>query len=86
MATSRRIEMLQRMPIFGAIRDDTLEFLLGFTQEVALPARAYFFREGEAASSLFVLEQGSASVLKGWLGGEVLLRQLHEGDCFGDIE
>ncbi|MBK7261469.1 MAG: cyclic nucleotide-binding domain-containing protein [Rubrivivax sp.] len=85
MPTSPRIEWLQGMPIFGALRDDTLEFLLGMTRQVAVPSQACFFREGDAASSLFVLQAGRASVLKGWQGREVLLRHLHAGDCFGEM-
>jgi CRP/FNR family cyclic AMP-dependent transcriptional regulator len=50
------IELLQRMPIFGAIRDDSLRVLLHQARQVAVPAGAYFFRETDAASSMFVLE------------------------------
>lgn len=85
MITTGRIELLQRMPIFGALREDTLAFLLDRTREVRVAAGGWFFREGDAASGLFVLEAGSASVLKGWDGREVLLRQLQAGDCFGEM-
>ena len=80
-----RIELLQRMPIFGALRDDTLDFLLGRAQPVRMRADEYFFREGDPANGLFVLEAGDASVLKGWDGRPVLLRHLHAGDCFGEM-
>lgn len=80
-----RIDLLQRMPIFGALRGDTLEFLLAQTQEVSVATGGCFFREGDPASGLFVLESGVASVLKGWAGREVLLRHLHAGDCFGEM-
>jgi CRP/FNR family cyclic AMP-dependent transcriptional regulator len=85
MITSGRIELLQRMPIFGALRDDTLEFLLGRTREVHVVAGGWFFREGDAADCLFVLEAGAASVLKGWQGRRHVLRHLHVGDCFGEM-
>ena len=80
-----RIDLLQAMPIFGALRDDTLEFLLALMHEVRVAAGGWFFREGDAASGLFVLEKGTASVVKGWAGHEVLLRQLQAGDCFGEM-
>lgn len=63
-----RIDLLQAMPIFGALREDTLDFLLARMHEVRVAAGGWFFREGDAASRLFVLEAGSASVLKGWDG------------------
>jgi len=83
--SATRIELLQRMPIFGAIRDDTLVFLLAFTRQVQVAAGDWFFREGDAASGLYVIEAGDASVRKGWQGREVLLHRLHAGDCFGEM-
>ena len=81
----KHIELLQRMPIFGALRDDTLDFLVGLARPLAVPAQGWFFREGDAADTLFVLESGCASVLKGWEGRPVLLNRLHAGDCFGEM-
>ncbi len=83
--SSTPIELLQRMPIFGALRDDTLAFLLGLMRPLSMRAGEYFFRQSDGATGLFVLEAGSASVLKGWDGREVLLRRLQAGDCFGEM-
>ena len=82
---SLRIELLQRMPIFGAIRDDTLEFLLGQVQEVNVGAGEFFFREGDRADSMYVLVAGEVVILKGWRGHELLLHCLKAGDCFGEM-
>jgi len=82
---SARIEMLQAMPIFGAIRADVLEFMLERAGMRALGAGDYFFRENDEAQSMFVLERGSASVIKSWQGRECVLHKLHAGDCFGEM-
>jgi CRP-like cAMP-binding protein len=82
---SQHIERLQRTPVFGALRADTLEFLLGQTRMVAVKSGAYFFREGEPARCMFVLEAGRAEVLKGWQGRELQMRELEPGDCFGEM-
>ena len=79
------IEYLQRMPIFGAIREDTLHFLLDQVREVRVEAGQFFFREGDRAESMFVLEDGRVAVLKGWRGSELLLHELKAGDCFGEM-
>lgn len=79
------IDLLQAMPIFGALRGDTLAFLLERTRAVRVAAGGWFFREGDAANSLFVLEAGTASVLKDWKGHQYLLRHLGPGDCFGEM-
>ena len=80
-----RIELLQRMPVFGGIRADVLQFLLGLCPVVSVPANEFFFREHDQADSMFVLEAGKAAVLKSWGGQEYLLRTLKEGDCFGEM-
>ncbi len=81
----KRIELLQRMPIFGGIRADTLQFLLGFCPIEQVPANAFFFREDEKGDSMFVLEKGKAAVLKSWQGQHYLLHTMKEGDCFGEM-
>jgi CRP/FNR family transcriptional regulator, cyclic AMP receptor protein len=51
----KRIEALQRMPIFGGIRGDVLEFLLDASGMVSVQKDDYFFHENEKAESMFVL-------------------------------
>jgi CRP/FNR family transcriptional regulator, cyclic AMP receptor protein len=82
---AKRIELLQGMPIFGAIREDVLSFLLEQAQVVAVAARDYFFREGDDAQSMFVLEAGRVAVLKSWQGRKYKLHELGLGDCFGEM-
>lgn len=80
-----RLELLQRMPIFGAIRDDALLFLLAQAREVTVAAGAHFFREGDPAQSMFVLESGKVLVFKSWQGRDFVLQHLEAGDCFGEM-
>jgi CRP-like cAMP-binding protein len=51
-----RIELLQRMPVFGGIRADILQFLLDLCPIVSVPTNEFFFRESDQADSMFVLE------------------------------
>ena len=80
-----RLELLQHMPIFGAIRDDALLFLLAQAREVSVAAGAYFFRENDQANSMFVLESGGVVVFKSWQGRDVVLNHMQAGDCFGEM-
>ncbi|HXH04614.1 MAG TPA: cyclic nucleotide-binding domain-containing protein [Candidatus Competibacteraceae bacterium] len=73
------------MPIFGGIHDAALTFLLDRTSTVAVAKGDYFFREGDQASAMFVLEEGRVAVLKAWQGRDYLLRYLETGDCFGEM-
>jgi CRP-like cAMP-binding protein len=80
-----RIKLLQRMPVFGGVRADIIQFLLGLCPAVSVPANEYFFHEHDQADSMFVIEAGKVAVLKSWHGEEYLLRILKEGDCFGEM-
>ena len=80
-----RIELLQSMPVFGAVREDTLHFLVMQAHTLEVPADGWFFRENDAASSMFVLETGRAIVAKHWQERELLLHRLGPGDCFGEM-
>jgi CRP/FNR family cyclic AMP-dependent transcriptional regulator len=80
-----RIELLQRMPVFGGIRADVLQILLGLCPVVSVPTNEYFFHEHDQADSMFVLEAGKVAILKVWRGQEYLLNILKKGDCFGEM-
>ena len=80
-----RFDLLQRMLVFGAIREDALRLLLEHAREREAKAGAYFFRENDAADSMFVIETGAVAVLKGWHEEAYVLRRLGPGDCFGEM-
>jgi CRP-like cAMP-binding protein len=80
-----RIQLLQQMPIFGGIRTDILAFLLERSGLVRIQTNDCFFREGDAAQSMYVLEDGRAVILKFWRGEQHPLRNLEPGDCFGEM-
>jgi len=83
--TATRVELLQAMPVFGAIREDCLALLLAHAREVTVPQGGHFFREGDEAHSMYVLESGRVAVVKGWQGHDFVLHGLQAGDCFGEM-
>lgn len=80
-----RIKLLQAMPIFGGVTEETLEFLVDHASIRHLNSGDFFFREGEDAASLYVLERGKVVVSKQWNGEEHILKHLTQGDCFGEM-
>ena len=80
-----RIALLQGMPVFGGVREETLTFLLGLSSAVSVAAGEFFFHQDDQAQSMFVLEAGQAAVVKSWKGHQYLLSQLAKGDCFGEM-
>lgn len=82
---SEKTRLLQAMPIFGGMRADTLDFLLQVARYVKKPAGEYFYREGDYADSLFVLDNGKVQLLKRWNGNYYRLKDRVRGDCFGEV-
>ena len=81
----QRIQLLQAMPIFGAISAPSLEFLVARAQPVQLPAGACFFQQGDSATGMFVLERGQVAITRHWQGRDIRLSTLGPGDCFGEM-
>jgi CRP-like cAMP-binding protein len=82
---SDRLEMLQQMPIFGAVNEATLETLLNSAKIVEVAQSGYFFQEGDLDNSIYIIERGCVAVYRHWEGNRYKLRELHEGDCFGEM-
>ncbi len=80
-----RIILIQRIPIFRGVRSDVLQCLMNESRIVRVPKGEYFFRQGDPASSLFVLESGLARVNKTGDDQSFDLGFIHEGECFGEV-
>ncbi|ANG63596.1 cyclic nucleotide-binding protein [Marinobacterium aestuarii] len=83
--THTQLSLLQQMPIFGGITDEMLEFLLQRTRTEQCAAGDFFFREGDKAEELFVLERGKVEILRHWQGREYCISTMGPGDCFGEM-
>lgn len=84
-AENGRIAILQQTPLFGGVRADVLAFLLGHCSQADMAAGGYYFREGDPAESMYLLETGRVDVLHREADAEVLLCHLGPGACFGEM-
>ncbi len=82
---STRLKLLQQMPIFGGITDEVLEYLLQRTRIKHCKTGEFFFREGDKAEELYVLERGKVEILRHWQGREYCISTMGQGDCFGEM-
>jgi len=78
-------DLIQRISVFGALSAEALDFLLQRTTRVTREGRSCFFREGDQARSIYVIESGRVAILKNWENREYLLRTLGPADCFGEM-
>lgn len=79
------LKLLRKMPIFGALNDSTLQLLVDEAELKSVASGAYFFREGDRAGSLYVLQKGAVVVERQWNEQPVIVGRLGEGDCFGEM-
>ena len=80
-----RLQLLHTVPVFGGLKDETLEFLLNLSSIITVAKGEFFFRENDEATSMYILEKGRVAVLKNWKGRDFLLRELVTTDCFGEM-
>jgi CRP/FNR family cyclic AMP-dependent transcriptional regulator len=79
------IGLLKGIALFGGLDDGALGLLMERATLVSLPKGQFFFREGEPADSLFILQSGRVAILKAWQGHEYVLRRLEPRECFGEM-
>jgi CRP/FNR family transcriptional regulator, cyclic AMP receptor protein len=80
-----RVQILQEMPIFGGVKESTIKALLDGARINELTRGDTVFQEGELDTSIYVIEIGRVSVFRHWEGENYKLRELGEGDCFGEM-
>ncbi len=80
-----RVQILQEMPIFGGVKESTIKALLEGARINELTRGDTVFQEGELDTSIYVIEIGRVSVFRHWEGENYKLRELGEGDCFGEM-
>ena len=80
-----RISTLESMPIFRGVDREVIEAIAGACSLVEISSGNYFFHEGEPANSMYILERGHAAVYRVWQNTQVRLRELKEGECFGEV-
>jgi len=82
---NNRISLLKNVPVFGAIREDIIKQLVDQAPVVHIEQGQYLFCEGDATTSMYVIEVGQVAVVKKWNDKEYLLKHLSAGDCIGEM-
>jgi len=75
------VKQLQAVRLFSSLSKKELERLSQWTDQISVDAGQELAKEGEFAHEFFVIEEGTADVLR---DGE-LVAELGPGDFFGEI-
>ena len=74
------------IPLFSELETKELQLLLSHIQSKTYRKESLICREGEKGDSLFVISRGEVAILKQTPGGrEIRVRNLREGDFFGEF-
>lgn len=74
------------IPLFSELNEQELQSLLSHIQSQTFPEGSLVCREGEGGDSLFVISRGEVSITKQIPEGrEVCVRNLRDGDFFGEF-
>jgi cAMP-dependent protein kinase regulator len=74
------------IPLFSELNEQELQSLLSHIQSQTFPEGSLVCREGEGGDSLFVISRGEVSITKQMPEGrEVCVRNLRDGDFFGEF-
>jgi CRP-like cAMP-binding protein len=71
--------------LLSDLREEELQALLSRVQFRIFPKGSFLCREGEPGDSLMVICHGEVGVYKHFEGKEVWIRNLKEGNCFGEF-
>ncbi|MCC9599339.1 cyclic nucleotide-binding domain-containing protein [Stieleria sp. JC731] len=78
-------QLIQKIPICGGLKVETLRFILEQSQEIEFEAGDFLFYEGDPGDSLFVIRSGSVVVERQWEGNAIVLARVGPGDCVGEM-
>ncbi len=82
---AENVSLLKNMPVFGAVSDETLVFILNRCRRVSRDADEFFFRESDPATAMYVIQSGRVAVVREHAGHQYRLAELAVGDCFGEM-
>jgi CRP-like cAMP-binding protein len=85
MSIEERIKLLQGMPFFGAINEQSIKLILNLSQGCLIKAGEFFYHQGDKGNCLYILEKGTADIIKEHQGQSYALCSIEEGGCFGEL-
>lgn len=74
-----------RVPILGALRQDSVECLLQHTTTLRVAAGDTIFPEGSLGECLYIIEEGRVEISQLKEGQRRVLAIFGPGDCFGEM-
>ncbi|NIN67920.1 MAG: cyclic nucleotide-binding domain-containing protein, partial [Anaerolineae bacterium] len=85
MATVDHTQLLAQCPTFREMHMAGLQVVLQAAHQRGVERNAFFFHQGEPATTFYVLVQGAKLTQVTSEGNQMLMRYAGPGECFGGI-
>lgn len=81
-----KIQFLRRVPIFGALNDDSMQRIASIMLEKSYSRKSIVFHEGDHGDTLYIIKAGRVKIAKVAIDGrEKTLTIMQPGDFFGEM-
>jgi len=81
-----KIQFLRRVPIFGALNEDSMQRIASIMLEKAYSRKSIVFHEGDHGDTLYIIKSGRVKIAKVAIDGrEKTLTIMQPGDFFGEM-
>jgi CRP/FNR family cyclic AMP-dependent transcriptional regulator len=78
-------KLVQNVPIFGGLDDRQLKLIVGLARTEKFRKGALIFRQGETATDIYIIREGTVEVAIEEDGEVIPLAVFREGDSFGEM-
>ncbi|MBF2051876.1 MAG: Crp/Fnr family transcriptional regulator [Candidatus Sericytochromatia bacterium] len=81
-----KIQFLRRVPIFGALNEDSMQRIASIMLEKSYSRKSIVFHEGDHGDTLYIIKSGRVKIAKVAIDGrEKTLTIMQPGDFFGEM-
>ncbi len=85
LLTVEKVLFLKSVPLFSPLEGGQLASLADIAEEMELEADKVIFEAGDSGDELYVILSGRLKVYRGKSGSGVVLAELGERECFGEM-
>ncbi len=80
------VPFLKRVSVFSELNDSALAVLARVSQIKSMRKGTVLFSQDDPGTAAFVVRSGSVAILLATLDGrELVINEMHSGDCFGEL-
>jgi CRP/FNR family transcriptional regulator, cyclic AMP receptor protein len=82
----RSLDFMRGLALFNGLSEAGLSGLAQVARWRETPKGAYVFCQGDEADGLYLVQTGAVAMVLGSVDGrELVINEMHAGDCFGDL-